>query len=127
MPTLPRSGQRTHTGLGLAPKIAGAVVLIMGLGLAAVTGLSYMSVTEASRGEIGRQLEGRAVNAARVIDARVAAALQNLDALGRSEAVQSALRAGREKGSPAKARRSAVGSPLLPPPAPRVPGPSPLL
>src|SRR5947209_2629069 len=85
---------RTHTGLGLAPKIALVTVLITLAGLAAVTALGYAFITATSRKEIGAQLEGRAFTVAQVIDARVAGALANLEALTRSEEIRAALRQG---------------------------------
>jgi two-component system, sensor histidine kinase and response regulator len=92
MPTLTPARQRTHTGLGLAPKIALVAVVITFFGLAAVTALGYAFITTASRNEIGRELEGRAENVARVIDARLASALHSLQALTWSEEIQAAVR-----------------------------------
>jgi len=80
-----------RAGLGLAPKIALVAVLITFLGLTAVTILGYALITAASRDEAGQQLEGRANNVARLIDARVAAALQDLQALTWSRDIQQAV------------------------------------
>src|SRR5712692_9145351 len=108
MPALSPSGQRTRTpappdrgretaaagpriGLGLAPKIALIAVLITFLGLTAVTALGYAFITAGSREEAGQQLEGRANNVARVIDARVASALQSLQSLTWSREIQQAV------------------------------------
>lgn len=113
---------RTHTGIGLAPKIALVTVLITFVGLAAVTALGYASVIAVSRDAIGRQLEGRAANVARVIDARVASALQSLQALTWSEEVQKAvLGARRSVLGPVKAGRLGHKSSTLLPAEHRTP------
>jgi PAS domain S-box-containing protein len=88
----PASRPKTYPGLGLARKIVLVTGLLTFAGLAAVAGLGYNSVTSVSRDQIGRQMESRAVNISRVVDGRIASALQTVQALTWSEAVQGALR-----------------------------------